>query len=126
MKINLPEETVQNILQSLESTNRAEYNYNGLILRFRMENLLFNNGSVMDFVTALAEHDRIMSEFAKNEARVNGYTFATIARNRHPEQLLQSGKLVYVYFFAQHKYDTVPPEELYELSDVHSWVAYEK
>ncbi|MFJ8455711.1 hypothetical protein [Bacillus paramycoides] len=116
MKINLPEEQVTAINESLLKRNVAHFKYNGKDFYFRLDKISFaEKESGMDTIiwyeqSALKIVDDIMTNSAQDGL------FTSMARSTF-EEAYKTGHIITVYFFADNKLDTPFPSELISKKD---------
>lgn len=120
MKINLPTETMEGIIKSLEIKNQASTRFNGQDFHFKKERFSFDSGKTPSFSTVLEKLDKKVEKVIRHEAESKNFTFATIGRVWQEENL-ESGKVVYIYFFSNNKSDTTFPDELVSQYELHTW-----
>lgn len=121
MKINLPTETMEEIIKSLEIKNQASTRFNGQDFYFKKERFSFETGKTPNFSVMLEKLDQKVEKVIQYEADSKNFTFATIGRIHEQEKNLSSGKVVYIYFFSSSKSDTVFPAELVSPYELHTW-----
>ncbi|WP_050184319.1 hypothetical protein [Domibacillus robiginosus] len=120
MKINLPTETMEEVIKSLEIKNQASTRFNGQDFHFKKERFSFNAGKTPNFSAVLEKLDRKAEKVIRHEAASKSFTFATIGRVWQEENL-GSGTVVYIYFFSNEKANTVFPDELVSQYELHTW-----
>ncbi|MET1030068.1 hypothetical protein [Domibacillus tundrae] len=122
MKINLPIEAMEEVIKSLEIKNQAHTRFNGQDYYFKKERFSFESGTTPDFSDTLNALDKKVEKIIQHEARSENFVFATIGRVREQQNNSESGKVVYIYFFSNNKFDTVFPDELVSQYELHTWI----
>jgi len=121
MKINLPTETMEEIIKSLEIKNQASTRFNGKAFYFKKERFSLEADKTSNFSKVLEKLDQKVEKVIQHEADSKNLTFATIGRVREQQKSLGDGKVVYIYFFSNNKSDTVFPKELVSPYELHTW-----
>lgn len=121
VKINLPTEKMGEIVKSLEVKNQASTQFRGQDFHFRKERFSLESGIPSNLSAILASLDKKVEKIIQREAESGHFSFATIGRVREQKENLDSGKVVYIYFFSNDPFDTVFPEELVTPYQLHTW-----
>jgi hypothetical protein len=121
VKINLPTKTMGEIVKSLEIKNQASTRFNGKDYYFRKERFSLESGTPSNIKATLESLDKKVEKIIQREAASSHCSFATIGRVREQQENLESGKVVYIYFFSNNEFDTVFPDKLVTQYELHSW-----
>lgn len=121
VKINLPTEKMGEIVKSLEVKNQASTQFRGQDFHFRKERFSLESGIPSNLSAILASLDKKVEKIIQREAESGHFSFATIGRVREQKENLDSGKVVYIYFFSNDPFHTVFPEELVTPYQLHTW-----
>lgn len=113
MILNIPQENLDQIMDSLKKINKAIYSPDSVTnYYFTVKEIEKREAKFDQFVLAPGEIDHQIAEELKEKGKELGYKFVTILRDKALKESVAHGKIVYLYYFSNSRYSTGIPDEL--------------
>ncbi|MBU5245188.1 hypothetical protein KQI37_05695 [Bacillus halotolerans] len=112
MKLNLPQETINEILDLLKKRDAAEYKTEALSKYYFTYREIEKGVNILDQKLKVLEIESQFTKELKIQGKSMGFKLGAIMRDKDTAPSIEQGKLLYIYFFTNHKYDLSIPEDL--------------
>jgi predicted transcriptional regulator len=119
MKLNLPQSKIEEILERLDKENKAYCKVEGRDYYFTYRTVSKRDTVFDQFILEAQKVESELMEELKEFARELNKTFVVACRDKDLVSSIKSGRILYMYFFANSKYYTTLDDDIIKEEDQH-------
>ncbi|MCA1066050.1 hypothetical protein QTG56_25835 (plasmid) [Rossellomorea sp. AcN35-11] len=119
MKLNLPQSKIDEILERLDKENKAHCKVEGRDYYFTYRTVSKKKTIFDQYILEVQKVESELMEELKEFAKGLNQTFVVACRDKDLVSSIKSGKILYMYFFANSKYYTGLDDEIIKEEDRH-------